>query len=52
VLSNPRADNEHQALLDAALSGDWKRGGSVLRTHIEHTLEMLSDYVAAHPESV
>ena len=52
VLSNPQADNEHQALLDAALSGDWKRGSEVLCTHIEHTREMLSHYVATHPESV
>ena len=52
VLSNPQAENEHRALLESALSGDWERGGAVLRTHIEHTLEMLSNYVAAHPESV
>jgi len=52
VLSNPQADAEHQALLDAALAGDWERGAQVLCTHIEHTREMLTAYVAAHPESV
>lgn len=50
VLSNPQAENEHQALLDSALAGDWERGGAVLRTHIEHTLEMLSNYVALNPD--
>lgn len=52
VLSNPQAENEHRDLLEAALSGDWRRGGDVLRTHIEHTREMLTDYVAAHPDSL
>lgn len=52
VLGNPRADVEHRELLEAALAGDWELGGRVLRTHIEHTLEMLSQYVAEHPESV
>jgi len=50
VLGNPRAASEHRELLDAALSGDWERGGEVLRVHIEHTLEMLANYVEAHPE--
>ncbi|BDZ45512.1 hypothetical protein GCM10025866_14210 [Naasia aerilata] len=50
VLSNPRADSEHRQLLDSALAGDWERAGEVLRTHIEHTLEMLSNYVEAHPD--
>jgi len=51
VLSNPQAEAEHQALLEAALEGDWKRGGQVLTTHVEHTLEMLTHYVATHPEA-
>ncbi|TXN30943.1 GntR family transcriptional regulator [Lacisediminihabitans profunda] len=50
VLSNPQAENEHRALLEAALDGDWERGGAVLRTHIEHTREMLTNYQAAHPD--
>ena len=50
VLSNPAAETEHQALLESALAGDWERGGAVLRKHIEHTREMLADYVAKHPD--
>ena len=50
VLSNPAAATEHRALLECALAGDWERGGAVLRTHIEHTRDMLTEYVATHPE--
>lgn len=51
VLNNPDAAEEHQALLDAALAGDWKLGGEVLRKHIRHTREMLANYVAVHPDA-
>jgi len=52
VLSNPQAEAEHQALLESALAGDWKHGGEVLVRHIEHTRQMLTDYVAEHPDEV
>jgi DNA-binding GntR family transcriptional regulator len=52
TLSNPQGAEEHRALLEAALAGDWQRGGAVLTTHIEHTREMLTKYVAEHPEAV
>ncbi len=51
VLHNPRGEAEHQALLESALAGDWERGSAVLKTHIEHTREMLANYVAAHPDA-
>lgn len=51
TLRNPQGEAEHRALLEAALAGDWERGGDVLRTHIEHTREVLTAYVAAHPEA-
>lgn len=50
TLSNPQGEAEHRALLESALAGDWKRGGEVLTTHIEHTREMLTKYVAEHPD--
>lgn len=46
----PGSVEEHRALLEAALAGDWERGGDVLRTHYRHTQENLSHYVATHPE--
>jgi DNA-binding GntR family transcriptional regulator len=52
VLSNPQAEVEHAALLDSALAGDWERGSAVLKTHVEHTLEMLTNYVATQPDAV
>ncbi len=48
---NPGSTDEHGALLEAALTGDWERGGEVLRTHYRHTQENLSKYVAEHPEA-
>lgn len=50
LLYNADGEREHKALLEAALAGDWKRGGEVLVTHIEHTRNMLTDYVAEHPD--
>lgn len=51
VHSSPASADEHGALLEAALKGDWERGGEVLRTHYRHTQENLSKYVAEHPEA-
>lgn len=51
TLQNPQGEAEHRALLESALAGDWQRGGEVLRTHIEHTREVLTQYVAEHPEA-
>lgn len=51
VHSSPGSADEHGALLEAALKGDWERGGEVLRTHYRHTQENLSKYVAEHPEA-
>ncbi|CAN5140980.1 GntR family transcriptional regulator [soil metagenome] len=50
VLHNPQSEAEHKALLEAALAGDWERGGEVLRTHVKHTRDTLTSYVAEHPD--
>ena len=50
VSYHPESVEEHRALLDAALAGDWQTGGDLLRTHYTHTNQNLSTYAASHPD--
>jgi len=51
VIRNTEGEKEHRQLLEAALAGDWERGGEVLRTHVRHTRDNLARYVEEHPDA-